>query len=129
VMSVVAAATGADAGFHYVLLVDPVTLDTVAQADVASAGGVYTYQLDDVPSGSYLLYAGSDPDNDFLICSGSEACGAFPTLGTPEPLQVTDDQSGLDFVTGFQQSVGASHAGEEDPTPALRRMRTRELER
>jgi serine protease len=129
VMSVVAAATGADAGYHYVLLVDPDTLDTVAQAEAVPVDGVYSYQLEDVPSGSYLLFAGSDTDNDFFICGGSEACGAFPTFGTPETLEVTHDQSGLDFVTGFQQSVGASSAGREDPAPALRRMRTRELER
>ena len=39
VMAVVAAATSANAGFHYVLLVDPETLDPVAQVDVAPSGG------------------------------------------------------------------------------------------
>jgi serine protease len=129
VMSVVVAATGADAGYHYVILVDPETLDTVAQAETTPLDGVYTYQLEDVPSGSYLLYAGSDPDNDFLICGGSEACGAFPTLGTPETLEVTNDRSALDFVTGFQQTVGAGSAGDGQAKPGLRRIRTRALER
>jgi serine protease len=129
VMSVVAAASGADAGYHYVILVDPDTLDTISQAEAVPVDGVYSYQLDDVPAGSYLLYAGSDPDNDFLLCGGSEACGAFPTLGTPELLEVTGDRSGLDFVTGFQQTIGANAAGETPERVTLRRMRTRQLER
>jgi serine protease len=128
VMSVIAAAPGADAGFHYVILVDPDTLATVAEAETVAVGGVYAFQLADVPAGTYLLYAGSDPDNDFLLCAGSDACGAFPTLGTPEPIQVTSDRAGLGFVTGFQQTVGATSAGEEPrPRPALRRLRTRGL--
>jgi serine protease len=72
------------------------------------------------------LYAGSDPDNDFTLCGGSEACGAFPTLGTPEAIQVTEDEIGFDFVTGFQQTVGATAAGgKPEPRPGLKRMRMR----
>jgi serine protease len=126
VMSVFSVSAGADAGYHYVILVDPDTLDTVAQAESVPAAGQYVYELDDVEAGAYLLYAGSDPDNDFRICGGSEACGTFPTFGTPELLQVTHDRSGLDFVTGFQQTVGASSAGGERP-PALRRLRRRAI--
>jgi serine protease len=130
-MSVESTSSEVDAGFHYVVLVDPDTLDTVAEADVAVAGGRYAFSLQDVPAGSYLLYAGSDLDNDFLICDGGEACGAWPTLGSPEVLDVTSDLSGLDFVTGFQQSVGTSAAspGGSPADAGLRRLRLRSLGR
>ena len=128
VMSVVTASPGADAGFHYVVLVDPGTLAPVAQAEAAAIGGVYSYQLTGVPAGSYLLYAGSDPDHDLSLCGTAEACGAFPTLGSPEPLEVTHDQSGIDFVTGFQQVVGATRVGgKPEPGLGLRRIGTRAL--
>jgi serine protease len=129
-MAVVASSSGANAGFHYVLLVDPTSLDAVAQLDVAASSGGYPYTLTNVPAGSYLLFAGSDSDNDFVICGTGEACGAFPTLGSPEIVQVTSDRSSLDFVTGFLQTLGSSaaNAGGE-PRAGLRRQRSRQLRR
>jgi serine protease len=105
-----AGSSDADAGYHYVLLLDPETLETVAQAETSAIGGQYVYELPDVPAGRYLLLAGSDPDNDLAICGGGEACGAYPTFGTPEIVEVTSDRTGLDFVTGFLQTIGTDPA-------------------
>lgn len=131
VMAVFSAATGADAGFHYVLVVDPETLDTVAQFDVAASDGQYEYDLASVPAGSYYLFAGSDPDNDSILCGTAEACGAYPTLGAPQLVEISGDRSSLDFVTGFLQTIDASaaSAGPEQPRPSLRRLRPRQLAR
>jgi serine protease len=41
VMAVVSSASGANAGLHYVLLVDPTSLEPVAQIEVAASGGGY----------------------------------------------------------------------------------------
>jgi serine protease len=83
-----------------------------------------------VPSGTYLLYAGSDTDNDFFICGTGEACGAYPTLGSPELIEVTGDVTALDFVSGFLQTLGsAASAGGDEPGPRLRRLRNRQLQR
>ena len=122
VMSVVANASGADAGYHYVLLLDLETLETVAEAETSAVGGEYVYELPDVPAGRYFLLAGSDSDDDFAICGGGEACGAYPTLGTPEIVEVTSDRTGLDFVTGFLQAIGSEPANPlRDPLAFVRR--------
>jgi serine protease len=131
VMAVHSGTASPDAGFHYVLVVDPDTFDSVAQFDVAAVDGAYPYAFDAVPSGTYLLFAGSDTDNDFFICGTGEACGAYPTLGTPELIEVDGDLSGLDFITGFLQTLGsgAARAGDGPPPEGLRRLRGRRLAR
>ncbi len=129
VMAVVTAATSANAGFHYVLLMDPDTLASVAQFDVAADAGQYSFVFTHVQAGRYLLVAGTDSDNDFLICGTGEACGAFPTLGSMEVLEVTSDRSGLDFVTGFLQTLNGTAAdGGADPrSGAFRRLHGKQL--
>jgi len=116
VMAVVTASAGANAGFHYVLLMDPETFDPLAQANVAAVDGRYEFELTDVPAGSYLLFAGSDSDNDLFICGPGEGCGAYPTLGSQATLEVTGDRSDLDFVTGFLQTLGGASASAQLPT-------------
>jgi serine protease len=130
VMAVLAGASTPNAGFHYVLVIDPETFASVAQVDVAAAAGEYDFTFPPVPSGSYLLYAGSDTDNDFFICGTGEACGAYPTLGSPELIEVTGPLTNLDFVSGFLQTLGSGAAGAGDePGPRLRRLRGRQLAR
>jgi serine protease len=73
-----------------------------------------------VPAGSYVLLAGSDADNDFFICGTGEACGAYPTLGSEEPLEITSDRNDLDFVTGFFQSISGAGVGAGEVEPAAR---------
>jgi serine protease len=131
VMAVVTSAASPNAGFHYVLLMDPETLDPVAQAEASAVDGSYDFAFSDVPAGSYMLFAGSDSDNDFLICGAGEACGAYPTLGSEATLEITNDRSDLDFVTGYLQSLSAADAGADEPAPrlALPRVRGRQLDR
>jgi serine protease len=132
VMSVLASAGTPDAGYHYVLVIDPNSFDTVAQVEAEAVAGEYSYDFSGVPSGNYLLYAGSDTDNDFLICGTGEACGAYPTLGSPELVEITADRSGLDFVSGFLQTLGTTTgagAGDGSPREGLRRLRGRQLAR
>jgi serine protease len=122
VMAVLSGAPSPDAGFHYVLVIDPDTFETVAQFDVTADGGEYEYALESVPGGSYLLYAGSDTDNDLFICGTGEACGAYPTLGTPDLVPLTGDRTDLDFVSGFLQTLGTLSAGDGTAPRALRRL-------
>jgi serine protease len=130
VMSVSANAADADAGYHYILVVNPDTFDTVAEFSAAAASGEYPYALDDVPSGTYLLFAGSDTDNDLFICGTGEACGAYPTLGRPELIQITTGRSDLDFVSGFLQTietVAPSEAAPALPQRGFRRLAPRRV--
>jgi serine protease len=102
-----------DAGIHYVLLLDEQTGEPLAEDQVEARDGRYRYAFVGVPPGRYLIVAGSDPDNDQVICAASEACGAYLTLDQLQPIVVDDDRTGLDFVTSFEARVDASGAGTE----------------
>jgi serine protease len=106
----VAISSDADAGHHFVLLVDPNTLETVTLTSVDVEGGVYRYELTDVAPGEYVIVAGSDLDNDFTICDEGEACGAYPTLDSAQTVSVSGSAGGFDFVTGFTTTLGPSSA-------------------
>jgi serine protease len=112
--------SGSDAGHHFVLLVDPDSLVSVGEVQVDVSAGAYDFRFDGVAPGSYLVVAGTDSDNDQLICDGGEACGAHPARDELAPLLVQGDVLNLDFATGFStafeaQSAGPGLAGFERP--------------
>lgn len=113
IMQVSASNAAANVGFLYVLLLDPVTGDTVYGTELNSSNGVYRFSIPNVVAGSYLVLAGSDNNNDFFICDAGEACGGYPTLDSNASLEVGGDVTGVNFGAGFNaviqpQSVGAS---------------------
>ncbi len=76
-----------NAGRHYVLLVPTGDDQETAQQQVVEAdSGQYRFAFDDVPRGEYFLVAGTDTDNNGLICESGEACAEYPVNGLPEPL-------------------------------------------
>lgn len=103
----------ANAGLQYVLLIDVVS-DLVANSAVVSAvDGEYTYTFNNVGAGQYWIYAGSDSDNDALICDPGEACGAFRTLDAPEVLNINSDRANLDFTSAFPVNLFNSSMSSE----------------
>ena len=90
----------ASAGYHFVLLVDPLTFETIEALEVGVDAGRYSFQFEDVDEGEFLIIAGTDSDYDLLICDTGEACGAFPTTESIQSVVVERDRN-LDFVTGF----------------------------
>src|SRR4029077_16629595 len=116
VMQRFTASPSANAGLQYVLLVDVVT-DLVANSAVVGAvDGEYEYTFNNVGAGQYRIYAGSDSDNDALICDPGEACGAFRTLDAPEVVTINSDRANLDFISGypvnlFNSSIGPASLG------------------
>lgn len=110
VMQVTAAGTNpsADLGQHYVLLVNPDTLKGVAQVSVRAVNGTYPFRFTNVPAGKYLLTAGSDADNNNLICDMGEACGAYLDMTQPKPIDINGNLSGLDFFSSFVTNIGAA---------------------
>lgn len=102
-----------DTGHLYFLLVDFSTNPprTVAQAEGNPSSGLYPFALSNVPSGTYFLVAGTDSDNDDLICDEGEACGAYPTIGVPTPIDATQSRSGLGFGAGFEVPLGSASPG------------------
>ena len=95
----------ADAGQHYIILV----LADGSSSEVATIStidnGVYDFVIDNVPTGQYQLFAGTDSDDDDFICDAGEACGAYRTLDSPDLLNVNGDMSGLDFISGFRTNL------------------------
>ncbi len=95
----------AGAGFHYVLLVDTETGD-VSRSQWGGAGqdGQYRFRLDNVPFAPgqrYVIFAGTDHDNDGYVCDAGEACGIYLSRDRIQTIGASDSLSGLDFVSGF----------------------------
>ncbi len=86
-------ATG-DVGVVFVVALDEDTLDPVAVTSTSSLDA-YTYEIGIFEPGRYVVVAGTDRDDDQLICDIEDACGFFPT-----PLDVETGQrvSEIDFV-------------------------------
>ncbi|MEY3161036.1 MAG: hypothetical protein RIT25_1027, partial [Planctomycetota bacterium] len=101
----------------FVLLVDADTLDGIAQDDT-NAAAQFRYTLTQVPTGTYLLAAGTDRDNDGFLGDPGELFGMWPLLDTPLDLDVTGgtNLSGLDFLLE-----------ELDSTPTIQSVRREPL--
>ncbi|MEM1191592.1 MAG: S8 family serine peptidase [Pseudomonadota bacterium] len=84
-------------GQIYLLLLDPATDEPVDQAIALRDGSTYRFQFPSVPAGSYLIFAGTDLDNDLLICDAGEACGAYLTIDQPLTVVLDQDRDDLDF--------------------------------
>jgi serine protease len=101
-MQVSSLSLGADAGLHYVILVDDLGNTATPAVLVSADNGRYDFSVADVAAGQYRVFAGSDSDDDGFLCDSGEACGAYPTLDLPERINVNGDRSGLDFVSGYR---------------------------
>ncbi|MEQ9544624.1 MAG: S8 family serine peptidase [Marinobacter sp.] len=99
-----------NAGRHYVLLVS--TDDsraTEAQAVVNASEGRYSFAFDEVGPGEYFLVAGTDMDNNGLICENGEACAEYPVNGLPERIVIGDEAlSGVTLNTSFRRPTIAA---------------------
>lgn len=115
IMQVSAGSIAADAGHHYVLLIDPATGDSANEAEVSASNGLYQFSIPDVAPGSYYVLAGSDYNNDFYICDPGEACGAWPNLDSLGTLEVSGNASGVNFITGLNTVIQSQSADSPDP--------------
>lgn len=97
--------TGTDVGVIYILLYDPVLGEVVAEVKTGSNGASYPFEFFDVPAGAYEIVAGTDADNDDIICDNGESCGAWLTIDQPIRIQVESDVSGLDFPVEYLVSL------------------------
>lgn len=123
IMQVTTGSIAGDAGFTYVLLVDPVTFSTVRGVTGTPSGGALQYQFVDVEPGNYQIWAGTDADNDFFICDPGEACGAFATLDQPAEITVDGDLTGIDFPMSYSGAIPAqSQNSHLAPREGLRRL-------
>jgi serine protease len=92
-------------GLVYVLLLDRESGEPVGQSSSGPVEGRYSYRFDGVEPGRYEIIAGSDADNDLVICDAGEACGALLTVEQPIVIDVDGDQTDLDFPIEYQVAI------------------------
>jgi serine protease len=106
-----------DAGLHYILLIEPGTLDTVQEIQTEADNGSYYFQFNDVQAGEYIIATGSDSNNDGFICDEGEACGTFSTIYRPTTITVKNSRSNIDFGTGFNVNYQSQAVGKAVSPP------------
>ncbi|MGO1500242.1 MAG: S8 family serine peptidase [Marinobacter sp.] len=119
-----------DAGRHFVLLVNPEPegelYTTVAQTSAVAENGQYQFSflpddgveprmLNEVPPGKYILVAGSDLDNDGLICHAGEACAEYPVAGLREQITIRQGEP----VTSIRMTTSYSRPSISAATPGI----------
>ena len=108
-----------NAGFQYIILVDPATHEAVAQTSLSAVNGVYDFSVVDVPPGEYHVFGSTDSNQDNLLCDPGEACGAYTAIGQPTPVIVTDrDVANINFNTGFLVNLTGVLSQETSLNPA-----------
>lgn len=95
-----------NAGFLYILLVDSNSGETVAMDQGGGDDGSYQFRFENVPVGNYIVAAGSDIDNDGIVCDDGEMCGFYPSISEVETLRVDRDLSDLNFSVGLSAPIG-----------------------
>lgn len=123
-----------DAGRHFVLLVSPEPdggfFTTEAQTNVVAENGQYRFvfepddgvppkELNEVSPGKYILVAGSDLDNDGLICHGGEACAEYPVAGLRQEVTISPGTAieGLRMTTSYSRPSISAASPEQMPRP------------
>ncbi|MCP5197779.1 MAG: S8 family serine peptidase [Gammaproteobacteria bacterium] len=118
-----------EVGQQYVLLVDPDTRETVAEATVArQPDGSYAYTFRRVPQGTYQVFTGSDSNNDLFICDTGESCGAYLTTDSPITIKVRRNRRGLDFVSGHIVNLADFQSAGANRPAGIARHAVRQLE-
>ena len=72
--------------------------------------------------GSYVLYYGTDIDNDNLICDAGELCGVFPVEAAyfGSVLELTSDITDLELAVGVGNTTVATNSLDGAPRPERR---------
>ncbi|MCV6638177.1 S8 family serine peptidase [Candidatus Albibeggiatoa sp. nov. NOAA] len=100
-----------DAGHHYILLIDTASQETIKQISASALDGIYDFRFTNVLTGTYQVVAGTDANNNNVICEPGEACGAYLTLSRPSNINIDNSYSGVDFSTGFNVNFSAQSVG------------------
>jgi serine protease len=107
----------------YVLAVAPApSKATIAQAET-DASKNYAFDFSDLPPGQYVLYAGTDRDNDGVVCEVGDLCGAWPSLIQPQSVTVSAGQAvpGANFSVSPRALKQISSG--VDSAPTIQRLR------
>ncbi|MDO8860289.1 S8 family serine peptidase [Haliea sp. E1-2-M8] len=95
----------ADVGVLYILVFDPALDDAVEQTAVRARDGRYEFSFPALAAGRYLVFAGSDADNDLFICDAGEACGAWLTTDQPAEINLDRNRDNIEFPADYLISL------------------------
>jgi serine protease len=126
IMQKLTASPGANAGRHYILLLDQ-NFDVVDGAAANAVNGQYAFSFGGRSAGDYFVIAGSDSNNDNFICDPGEACGAWPTLAQFDAITVGPSATAVNFFTGFETSVSGQAAASSATRPVFPRSGFRRI--
>jgi serine protease len=100
---------GGNAGNQFVLLVDALSGEVVAQSEPGTVIDAVPFAFVDVPPGEYIIVGGSDMDADGFICDAAEACGAFPVLDplTLQTIAIDGARDDLDFTSTYSGELAS----------------------
>lgn len=101
-MRVADAAAAPDAGRLYVDLVDAASGQVAARIAVRADATAVPYRIAGLRAGTYRIVAGTDLDNDSIVCEAGEACGRYPHTGEPRDVEVAGERAGLEFAIGYR---------------------------
>ncbi|MEM8493564.1 MAG: S8 family serine peptidase [Pseudomonadota bacterium] len=120
----VADASESELGQVYLLLIDPATDQVVAQTLATFEEDGYRFVLPPIPVGQYQIFAGTDLDNDLLICDAGEACGSFLTIDQPLTVDISADRDDIEFPIEYLLAIPteASNQGNEGGERGFKRM-------
>jgi len=114
IMQVTGLSTDDDAGLHYIILVDADTQLPVSQQIANAASGIYSFNFDSVDPGEYQIFAGTDMDNDGIICNEGEACGIYPLIAQgSSSFTLSSNLANIDFITSFNSKLTSNAASKE----------------
>ena len=121
-LSVGGAGAAADVGVIYVLLYDAALTEVVAQFTTAARQGSYHFEFSNIPPGQYEIVAGSDADNDLLICDSGEACGAWLTVDRPILIELDADTHNINFPIEYLVSLPSISANTQAASDTRRAL-------
>lgn len=97
----------ADVGSIYVLLLDANTGNTLQQTRLVVEQGSYYYQFSGLSSGRYMVVAGSDANNDWVLCHVAELCGVYGE-GQSSLLELDENIMHVDVGLDIQSTNSSS---------------------
>ena len=113
-----------DIGEVYILLIDPVTYEAKAEISTSQSNN-YNFSFNNIASGEYFIFAGTDFNSDFYIDDPGEAKGIFPTVAQPEIVLIDRDMSNMNITVNYQTILpsSASVTAVNDQTSEILRVR------